>query len=172
MVIFVQQLILVDFQIIMSLFLPVFMELDRNCQQPKYKNLKMSRNIGIVRMSFSPMSRNTLQKSPKSPSEFSQHLLVSTAFTYIVPVFVIVPIIFNDKLLSDSKVLHVFSTSHLSAIITFWQHLSFRWMTLKKMPPRKDASSSHEGQACHFVLSFLVLVHLRGSCRGILVMHD
>ena len=36
---------------------------------PDYKNLEMSRNLCIVRMSLRTMSRNNLQKSPKRHSE-------------------------------------------------------------------------------------------------------
>ena len=39
------------------------------CQPPEYKNLEMSRNLCIVRMSLKTMSRNNLRKSPKKQSE-------------------------------------------------------------------------------------------------------
>ena len=39
------------------------------CQPPEYKNLEMSRNLCIVRMSLKTMSRNNPQKSPKRHSE-------------------------------------------------------------------------------------------------------
>ena len=34
------------------------------CQPPEYKNLEMSRNLCIVRMSLKTMTRNNLRKSP------------------------------------------------------------------------------------------------------------
>ena len=39
------------------------------CQPPEYKNLEMSRNLCIVRMSLKTMFRNNLWKSPKRHSE-------------------------------------------------------------------------------------------------------
>ena len=84
------------------------MLLQHTCQPPEYKNQETSRNIWIVRMSFSTMSMKTLRKSPERPSECSRRLSVRTAFTYRIA---ILPIIFN-KLLSDSKVKRVLSISY------------------------------------------------------------
>ena len=39
------------------------------CQPPEYKNLEMSRNRCILRMSLKTMSKNNPQKSPKRHSE-------------------------------------------------------------------------------------------------------
>ena len=71
------------------------------------------------------MSRNTLRKSPERPSECSRRpgrRSVRTALTYRIA---IVPIIINDKLLSDSKVLHVLFNMLLLSLqcwkTAFWQ---------------------------------------------------
>ena len=82
------------------------MLVSHTCQPQEYKNLETSRNLCIVRESFSTMSRNTLRKSPENNSECFRRVLFGTAFTYRI-----VPVIFNDKMLSDFKVLHVLSTS-------------------------------------------------------------
>ena len=85
---------------------PAAMLVSHTCQPQGYKNLEKSRNLCIEREKFSTMSTNTLRKPPESPSECFRRVLFGTAFTYRI-----VPIIFNDKMLSDFKVLHVLSTS-------------------------------------------------------------
>ena len=57
------------------------------------------------------MSRNTPRKSPERPSECYRLFSVRAAFTYRIA---IVSIIFNDKLLGDSKVLMFFQRLKLS----------------------------------------------------------
>ena len=44
-------------------------------QPPEYKNLEMSRNLCIVRMSFKTMSKNNPRKSPKKHSERPGNLM-------------------------------------------------------------------------------------------------
>jgi len=51
------------------------------CQRPGYKNLETSRNLCIVRMSFSTMSEYS-PKITQRPSACSQHLSVRTAFIF------------------------------------------------------------------------------------------
>ena len=70
------------------------------CQPPEYKNLETSRNLCIVRMSLPTMSEYS-PKITRRPCECSRRLSVRTSFTYRIA---IVLIIFNVKLLSDSKV--------------------------------------------------------------------
>ena len=74
------------------------------------------------------MSRNTPRKSPERPSECSRRpgrRSVRTALTYRIA---IVPIIINDKLLSDSKVLHVLFNMLLLSLQC--------WKTAIWQPPR------------------------------------
>ena len=52
------------------------------CQPPEYKNLEMSRNLCIVRMSLKTMSRSNLQKSPKRHSERLGDLIGSFRLDY------------------------------------------------------------------------------------------
>ena len=86
-------------------YLDQFVKPGHTCQPQNAKIWRLLEIFVLYECHFSAMSRNTPRKSPERPSECYRLFSVRTAFTYHIA---IVPIIFNDKLLSDSKVLMFF----------------------------------------------------------------